>query len=56
VVFRARDSAVWQDFNAIIDDIKGRSAKLVSAIDPADLEHKKMIAERKRVYGNGSQR
>jgi hypothetical protein len=54
----ARLRQVWQSFEAIIDDIKARSAKPIQTRpDPAQIEHKRLTNERKRLFGgNGRQR
>ena len=53
----ARVRQLWQDLEAIIDDIRARSAKPVNTVDPARLEHKKLAQERARRFGgNGRQR
>jgi phage terminase small subunit len=51
----ARGRQVWQDLSAIIDDIRARSAKPVTAIGPSQVRHKRLAAERRqlRPFPNG---
>jgi hypothetical protein len=48
---------LMRQFDDLVDSIKARSAKLVSAVNPAEIEHRKMIGDRNRRFGgNGRQR
>jgi hypothetical protein len=53
----ARGRQVWQNLSAIIDDIRARSAKPVTAVDPSQVRHKRLAAERRQLLGgNGPAR
>jgi phage terminase small subunit len=53
----ARGRQVWQDLSAIIDDIRARSAKPVTAVDPSQVRHKRLAAQRRQLLGgNGPAR
>jgi hypothetical protein len=44
-------------FDDLVESIVARAAKPVNAIDPAEVEHKKIVAERQKQFGgNGKQR
>jgi hypothetical protein len=44
----------WQDLSAVIDDIRARSAKPVTAVDPSQVKHKQLAAERRKLFGGNS--
>ena len=45
-----------KSLEAFIENIRARSAKSVTAIDPSQVERKRIADERKRLFGNGKSR
>jgi hypothetical protein len=47
-----------RQFDELVRNVRARSARVVNAVDPAEIEHKKMIVDRNRTFngGNGRQR
>jgi terminase small subunit-like protein len=53
--------SLMAQFDELVDGIRGRSARVVNAVDPTEIEAKRITAERRRLFdaarsGNGSGR